>query len=161
MMQPNFIDFALSVYAQPSVEAECLQLQDRYQVSVTLLLCCAWLDFRGVGASPDSIRAHAGEILAWEQAVVWPLRQMRRQLKRESEANVAVAEIRTKIKQAELSAELEVIKRLGLVTWIRCSEQALASVCLYYQIPSDCDSFGALRARMAELKADTLTGQTN
>ncbi|MDN3637901.1 TIGR02444 family protein [Simiduia curdlanivorans] len=161
MTKPNFIDFALSLYAQPAVEAECLQLQDNHDVSVPLLLCCAWLDFGGVGATLESIGVLAKDVLVWEQTVVWPLRQLRRQLKCEAESSAAVAEIRAKIKQAELAAELEVLQRLGAIAWPSCSEPALTSLRLYYQLAGDCDSFGALRARMAVLKADALTGQTN
>ena len=160
-MQQNFIDFALSLYAQPAVQAECLQLQDTQRLSIPLLLCCAWLDVRAMGAGLTSITALEHTVLAWEREVVWPLRQLRRQLKVEADSNAAIAELRLQIKQAELAAEMEVLRRLGGIAWEACTTQALSSVAAYYQIPVDCDSFSALRARMAELQASTLTGQPN
>ena len=156
----NFPAFALSLYAQPSAEAECLHLQDTYKLSVPLILCCAWLDFRGKGATVASLLAVPKAVLAWEQKVVWPLRQLRREMKQD---DVSASEelVRLKIKQAELAAEMEVLKRLGELPWPATSELALNSMARLANLPNQCDSFGALRAGLTLLKRDTLTGQTN
>lgn len=158
--QINFPAFALSLYALPSVETECLALQDSFGLSVPLVLCCAWLDFQGRGASLTSLANLPTQTLDWEQKVVWPLRQLRRQMKQNSE-NGGDEEVRLKIKQAELAAEMQVLKRLGELAWPMSTELALDSLARWAKLPNACDSFSALRTGLTLLNRDTLTGHTN
>lgn len=160
-MPVDFQTVALSLYRQPAVEAECLNYQEVYEVSIPLLLCCAWLDLSGSGASVEQVKSLPAEILAWEQAIVWPIRRARRALKRESVSSRSVSTLRTQIKQAELMAEMEVMARLSALPWHKSPIGALDSLAVVHKIDSKRDAFGALRAAMRQLGSDTLTGPNN
>ena len=49
-----FWDFALRLYAKPGVEADCLVLQDRDGVNVSLALLAVWLALRGRAVTADA-----------------------------------------------------------------------------------------------------------
>ena len=109
--------FALAVYGQPGVEAVCLDLQERLGADVPLLLFVLWAGaacgVRLPDAAPDATMERlSAEADAWRNAVVAPLRGVRRHLK-----GVAGAEaFRQTVKDAELEAE-----RLGLARLCRAS----------------------------------------
>ncbi len=76
-----FWDFALGVYGQDAVRAAFLRLQDRDGADVPLLLWCLWLGTRGRGVSDEEMTAAVRFSLAWRDAVVAPVRAVRRGLK--------------------------------------------------------------------------------
>ena len=101
-----FWRFSLRLYAQPGVEAACLALQAQ-GVDVNVLLLCCWLGRRGGALDRRRLGALLKAVGAWQQAVVLPLRQLRRTLKRPAWRVDADARLRLRrqIVKAELEAE--------------------------------------------------------
>ena len=110
-MPTDLWSFALDCYARPGVEQACLRLQDD-GADVCLLLCALWLEQRQVAcdeARLAQLRALAGP---WQREVVRPLRELRRSWKAGSSADLALAQLRERIKALELEAERELLARL-------------------------------------------------
>lgn len=105
-------DFALAFYAQPHVADACLQLQDKHQANVCLLIGMCWLDARQQYLVDAEFAILKNRIEGWAQEVVMPLRSLRRLLKLPFE-NLAQDETQTQlrmsIKQAELLAEKKLL----------------------------------------------------
>ena len=76
-----FWRFSLAFYARPGVAEACLALQDREGADVNLLLLALWLGARGHRLDAAAGRRLAGQGRDWQNAVVAPLRQVRRRLK--------------------------------------------------------------------------------
>src|SRR5215471_18051812 len=74
--------FSLAVYCAPGVSAACLDLQERRGADVNLVLYAAFVGASGRGrldaAELAACRAATGP---WSEAVVQPLRRVRRGLK--------------------------------------------------------------------------------
>lgn len=99
--------FSLAFYRRPGVAEACLQLQDTAGVDVNVLLYLLFLAARGrrVGAQDiDRIEATAA---SWRNAVVVPLREVRRKLKAPLGPIdlAATAGLRNEVKRIELAAE--------------------------------------------------------
>lgn len=80
-MIADFWSWSLAAYRREGVEAALLELQDRYDLSVNILLWCIWCaqDFAEL---PDiAIRKAADLSEQWTRAVTGPLRTARRALK--------------------------------------------------------------------------------
>ncbi|TSD80086.1 TIGR02444 family protein [Pseudomonas sp. KBS0710] len=107
--------FALSIYARPGCEAACLRLQEQ-GADVCLLLCGAWLERRSVALEPGRIEALQQLARPWQQAVVEPLRQIRRQWRTMAQQDVPLAALRERVKALELEAERELLARLEVLT---------------------------------------------
>jgi uncharacterized protein (TIGR02444 family) len=90
-------DWAVSTYERPGVADACLALQDRYGQNVSFLLWAIW-------ASPEEAALKQGAKLArdWDQAVLSPLRGVRRALKTPPFKDDSLRET---VKAAELDAE--------------------------------------------------------
>ena len=114
----SFWTWAAAAYGRDGVEAACLALQDEHGQSVPFLLWAAWAAEEG--RALDSAALGAGEALArrWGDAVVGPLRGVRRGLK-PSDAEIADAEreaLRDQVKASELESErllMEALERLA------------------------------------------------
>ncbi|NND66130.1 MAG: TIGR02444 family protein [Halioglobus sp.] len=95
--------YSLNVYPRDGVEELLLRLQDDCALDVNILLYAAWLGGQGIALT----QAHCEQVLAatkeWREAVVAPLRGLRRQL-RGIEAAQAV---RARVKALELESEEE------------------------------------------------------
>ena len=103
-----FWDFALDVYRRPGVSDACLQLQERYHLDVNLLLFVCWIGASGRGRlTPRDIGVCAGAVGAWHDAVVRPLRGVRRSLKEDLGAAPAglPQALRREIQAREIDAE--------------------------------------------------------
>jgi len=113
-------DFALAFYAQPQIAEICVQLQDQHKVNVCLLIGLRWLDDSGKYLSDGELPDLHAHTQAWAQAVVEPLRSLRRLLK-QPVANYAQdemqAQVRAAVKQAELLAEKKLL--LDIETWLK------------------------------------------
>ncbi len=101
-----FWAFSLTLYVRQGVTAACLDLQDRRDLDVNLLLFCCWAGSQGRALSGPEI----GDLIAaardWRDQVVRPLRGARRWLKgRTLGLGNAVPELREDIKARELAAE--------------------------------------------------------
>lgn len=106
-MKPiGFWDFSLAHYGNPQVAAICLELQDIYGVNVNLLLWSLWLESEHLLLTEERLKAAINLVSTWEQNYVWPLRQLRRSMKRDFAVSPGqVGEVREQIKKAELLAE--------------------------------------------------------
>ena len=130
----RFWSFSLAVYRGASVQAECLDLQDRHGVNVNLLLFCAYVGAAHGAVLPDAeLRAARALVSAWHDEVVGRLRAARRALKpfaAASSPGVSAAELRSTVKTAELEAErieqamLEEWSAGPLEAWPRAAPEA-------------------------------------
>jgi uncharacterized protein (TIGR02444 family) len=102
-----FWQFSVSVYAVPAVAAECLDLQQRFEIDVNLLLFCAWVgNARKASMSAEGLAAMEAGVAVWHEKVVRPLRAARQNLKPlPAMSDPAVARLRTDIAKNELRAE--------------------------------------------------------
>jgi len=94
-------DYALAAYRMDEVAPTCLALQDDFDVDVNLLLYAAWLAHREQCLGDEHLRAVDGQVAAWREGVIKPLRRLRRELRPLAPA----AAIREEIKALELRAE--------------------------------------------------------
>lgn len=132
----RFWSFSLEVYGDPAVQAECLDLQDRYGIDVNLLLFCAYVGAVDAAAMPESAAQEAGHLVAdWHGDVVKNLRAARRALKPfaadpSPHQAAAAAALRGTVKAAELEAErleqsmLEQWRETRVGTWPRAAPEA-------------------------------------
>ncbi|KRP47263.1 TIGR02444 family protein [Pseudomonas libanensis] len=103
--------FALSTYARPGVEAECLRLQEQ-GADVCLLLCGAWLEQRGVAYTSERVQALQQLARPWRTQVVEPLRQVRVQWRAMAQQDTQLASLRERVKTLEVEAERALLMRL-------------------------------------------------
>ncbi|MGH8662852.1 MAG: TIGR02444 family protein [Burkholderiales bacterium] len=123
-----FWDFSFAFYARPGVARACLELQESCGVDVNVLLFLLYLARSRrllVAADVERIDALA---TPWRQAIVIPLRNVRRALKAPVGAfhPDATAALRTEVKRIELAAERvqqETLERLAV-------DEALGTPCL-------------------------------
>jgi uncharacterized protein (TIGR02444 family) len=125
----GFWDFSLAFYARPGVAEACLELQESCGADVNVLLYLLYLARSGrllAAADVEHIDALAAP---WRQAVVIPLRNVRRALKMPVGAfhPSATAALRTEVKRNELAAERvqqETLERLapGDATGTPCAD---------------------------------------
>ena len=137
MSEPSsrFWSFSLAVYSDASVQAECLDLQDRHGIGVNLLLFCAYVGAVGGAIVPDTeLRDAARLVDEWHKHIVQSLRRARRALKpfaTDPSAVVAsAAALRADVKAAELESErieqtiLEEWSTRRIAGWLRAQPAA-------------------------------------
>ncbi len=97
----------LKVYAMPGVAEACLELQDRFELDVSLFLAVLQATGRGSRIDADALRSLDESCGRWRAEVVRPLRAIRVQLKANPwlEADGPVASFRSALKALELDAE--------------------------------------------------------
>jgi uncharacterized protein (TIGR02444 family) len=101
-----FWDFSLVVYRRPGVAEACLALQDRQGLDVNLLLFCCWAGSKGQRLDAEDIARLRRSVGEWQQAVVAPLRGVRRRLKDLPDKDSGQAgALRQAVKDCELDAE--------------------------------------------------------
>ena len=76
-----FWRFSLAFYRDGDVAKACLDLQDRCEVDVNLLLFLLWMARSRRVLDAGAVRALDGRLSRWRSDVVVPLRAMRRRLK--------------------------------------------------------------------------------
>jgi uncharacterized protein (TIGR02444 family) len=101
----DFWEFSLALYCREAVAAACLSLQDRRGADVNLLLAICWLARSGYLTSEAALEAARDAVAPWSDAVLKPLRFVRRRLGAEFD-EVAAAD-RQSIKHGLLAVELE------------------------------------------------------
>jgi len=117
----RFWSFSLAVYSGSGVQAECLDLQDRYGIDVNLLLFCAYVGAVCGAVLPAAALREAQDLVGvWHRDVVQELRGARRALKpfaaaAPSPPGASAAELRGTVKAAELEAER--IEQTMLEAW--------------------------------------------
>ena len=105
--QQSLWEFSLSVYGEAEVEQACLLMQDKLDIDVNLLLTCLWLAVSGRGRlSTGELEDIETQVAYWQQQVIQPLRQVRRQLKELSRVGGSVHNtLRKSVSACELDAE--------------------------------------------------------
>jgi uncharacterized protein (TIGR02444 family) len=108
--ESEFWKFSLTVYSNPDVQEECLNLQDEYGIDVNLLLFCAFAGaVHGAVLSDQAMKEAADTVRRWHDDVVSPLRAARRALKPVatdgSPIAAAAGNLRSQVKMMELEAE--------------------------------------------------------
>ena len=103
----GFWAFSLGLYAQPAVPPACLVLQDEGGADVNIALYLLYLARRGVAVDAAVLARMEAAIGRWREAVVKPLRGVRRVLKTEL-AQIgpnSSAALREEVKRLELESE--------------------------------------------------------
>ncbi|MCQ4633542.1 TIGR02444 family protein [Shinella sp. CPCC 100929] len=101
-------DFALDFYRREGVAMACLELQDRGNVDVNVLIHALWRTvIREETLEQGDIEAADAHVAAWREEVVLPLRAIRRRLKSgpAPAPDKATEKLRDRVKAAELDAE--------------------------------------------------------
>jgi len=111
MLHDDLWSFACRCYAQPGVEAACLDLQAA-GADVCLWLTGAWLECRRVAFSEMRLATLQALSQPWQGEVVAPLRALRRDWRSGAEADMELAAIRVQVKRLELDAEAIELQRL-------------------------------------------------
>jgi uncharacterized protein (TIGR02444 family) len=115
----DFTAFALDVHEADGVSDAAILLQDRCAADVDVLLCAAFVGAaHGRAFGSQELAVVLGRVGPWQQAVVAPLRAIRRQLKHgpppaPTQATIA---LRERIKEIELDAEMIELAELGELT---------------------------------------------
>lgn len=104
-MQPGFWAFSLSLYDRPGAAAACLELQDRFGADVNLLLLGFWRARRGYAGWAAAELERVEAAVAPVNAVLQPLRDARRGLKRLCEIEPTAEALYAEIKSLELKLE--------------------------------------------------------
>jgi uncharacterized protein (TIGR02444 family) len=99
----EFWRFSLVVYSRANVADECLALQDVVGADVNLLLFCAWTGVQAIVLSRDDIEQAMRLVVAWQDNVVRPLRNVRQGIKAMND--LASESFRTRVKSIEIEAE--------------------------------------------------------
>ncbi|WP_165772187.1 TIGR02444 family protein [Niveispirillum lacus] len=107
MSIPDLWSFSLSVYGIPDVADACLTAQDQHGGDVNLLLWAVWLAAHGHDLTAAEVSAAVTATRPWNEAVVQPLRAVRRQLKSgpPPAPDTATQSLRSQVQAAELAAE--------------------------------------------------------
>lgn len=107
--------FSIHHYQDPAVQADCLALQDQASHDVLAVLYGLWRGFSGQAVPPDEWRAILSWLAPWRDAMVSPLRGLRRDLKVSFEdwPSATRTRVRDAILAAELSAERAALDRMG------------------------------------------------
>lgn len=114
MTPTNLWDFACRHYARPGVEKLCLSLQEDWQGDVGLLFWLVWLERQGHPLDVDRLRRAQTRITPWQNRVLKPLRQLRRQIKTDyPDPSETTEACRQAIKSAELRAEQRNLEELA------------------------------------------------
>lgn len=111
-------DWAVAAYAAPEAQATCLELQDRHEQNVPLLLWAAWTAATGRRPDEEAIEAACDAARAWDEAASLPLRAIRRRLKAPlpDMEDAAREAVRDQVKAAELAAERALLEALEALT---------------------------------------------
>jgi uncharacterized protein (TIGR02444 family) len=114
----SFWDFSLAFYSAPGVAEACLELQDRNGADVNVVLFLLHLARARRLLAPADVARIDALARPWREAVVAPLRRLRRALKAAVGAfePAATARLRGDVKRIELAAERlqqETLERLA------------------------------------------------
>ena len=97
--------FSLDVYGRPGVAPACLALQDEAGADVNLVLFLLWCAATGRPLDAAAVAAADTGLERWREAVVEPLRAVRRAMKADLLPAVDTEGCRQRIKAVELDAE--------------------------------------------------------
>jgi uncharacterized protein (TIGR02444 family) len=99
--------FSLAFYRRPGVADACLALQDQAGVDVNVMLYLLYVAAQGHRVDPNDMRRIEAVAAVWRDAIVAPLREIRRKLKAPigSFAPAVTSGLRDDVKRIELAAE--------------------------------------------------------
>jgi len=103
-----FWDYSLQVYARTQVATALIRLQDQLGADVNVMLWCCWLvQCRNTTPERGALEAATAAVAPWREAVVEPLRALRRRIKSAEELRdfVGAQTARDAVLAAELAAE--------------------------------------------------------
>lgn len=123
-------DWALEAYARPGAADACLALQDEQRQNVPLMLWVIWAAEHGRGPDRAALLDAAALAQAWQQALIGPLRELRRRLKAPV-PDVAESDrgaIRAQVKTTELDAERRLLAALEPLALPPAAEQSVTSL---------------------------------
>jgi uncharacterized protein (TIGR02444 family) len=102
-----FWRFSLRLYREPGVADACIALQEESGVDVNLLMYLLWHATRRRSFTPDEVGWIESKVAPWREAIVVPLRSVRRALKTAPSlvSGIAAESFRVRIKALELEAE--------------------------------------------------------
>jgi uncharacterized protein (TIGR02444 family) len=111
-------DFAVAAWRRPGLEAICLELQDDHGQHPGLLLWRSWTQAEGLTVDAESLARAIQTARGWENAVLEPLRTVRRRLGvvNGSLSPMAQPVVREAILAAELAAERALLEALQTLT---------------------------------------------
>jgi uncharacterized protein (TIGR02444 family) len=112
----SFKRFALALYGREGVADACLHLQNRHDLDVNLVLFAAFLGAkRRQRLTTSGLEAARARVDAWHREVVRPLRAVRQRLKTgpAPAPNEITADLRRRLQQVEIDAELIELDQLG------------------------------------------------
>jgi len=102
----RFWAYSVRVYSDKAVAAACVDLQDRYDLDVNLLLFALFAASHGKALSRPAMAKLDAAVEAWRHNVVRPLRAVRRWLKAQSHAvDDEAAKLRSRVLERELESE--------------------------------------------------------
>mgnify|MGYP001550187852 FL=1 len=128
----DFWDYALALYGRDGVQAACLRLQDQAGFEVNLLLFCCFAAARGLPPlSPEILERLIAALTPWRQAIVAPLRRLRRATKTPS-APAAAGELGSASLPPPLLAEVHAALAAAELVSERAAQHLL---CLAYPHP--------------------------
>lgn len=119
--------FSLTTYARAGVANHCLYLQDQWAANINIILWLLWLEQRGTQVDATLIHKAETIIAAWHEALIKPLRQLRRQFTQQfAMDDELIGATYQQLKAAELQAEQVEQKLLaGVSDKTEISESAL------------------------------------
>jgi uncharacterized protein (TIGR02444 family) len=163
-----FWQFSLRFYRRAGVAEACIALQDECGADVNLLLLLLWLGCAGRQLSATELRGIEERSRVWAQAVVAPLRAVRRALKsRNALIDPDVTEsFRAKIKAIELEAEglqqdalYHVAQNPELGFLAPSAEAAIqANIALYENLVGRTFARGAIETLLGAIKDEAAEG---
>ncbi|MCV6606058.1 MAG: TIGR02444 family protein [Porticoccaceae bacterium] len=113
--------YSLALYSD--IEPWCLQMQDEYGADVNLLLLCCFAGDRGCRLSSPQLEEARQCIASWQQHLVEPLRQLRRQL-----PSAPLDKHYSSARQLLLDAELNAERHSQNQLWLWWQQQSEASL---------------------------------
>ena len=97
----------MRVYGQPGVAQACLGLQDDLDLDVNIVLLALYAGASGLALHRTDFLTLDAHVAQWRRDSVWPLRAIRRNIKRQgSSSDLATADLTNATYQAVKSAEL-------------------------------------------------------
>lgn len=106
-----FWRFSLRVYRMPGVAQACLDLQDRCDADVNLLLFCGWSGRQGRELDVQRLRSAMGRVAAWQSQVTAPVRAARRALRQQHDAGAAALGLPFRRRLAAIELDLERVEQ--------------------------------------------------
>lgn len=122
-------DFANELYQHQQIKSLCLELQDKFEVDVCLLLTLVWLAAQHKTVDKQSIAELLHIVDDWQQHITLPLRSLRKAIAGFPENdNCADSDlIYQQLKRVELDAERLALQRLEQAIMTRGWLQAAGS----------------------------------